>query len=65
MVTLILASLTFTASTSRQSVSLEGEWDFTLIEPAAAGPGFSNLNGTILIPGSWQAQGCGVSPKSP
>ena len=49
---------------SRQSLSLDGEWDFALVEPSAAGAGFTNQSGTILVPGAWQSQGYGNSTST-
>ena len=55
---LIFCAVVLVAAGSRQSISLDGAWDFTLIEPAAAGPGFANQTGSIVVPGAWQSQGC-------
>jgi hypothetical protein len=49
------------ATTPRQRVSLDGEWNFSLHAPAAAGALLGPVQtGTILVPGSWEAQGFGT-----
>ena len=41
-------------SPGRQSTSLDGTWQFKLVNPDA-----STQVGSILVPGSWEAQGYG------
>ena len=61
---LVGAVVLVAAKGSRQSISLDGAWGFTLIEPAAAGPGFTNQTGSIVVPGAWQSQGCAWAAPS-
>ena len=43
----------------RQVASLDGEWHFTLQQPPAGAGSGTQQSGTILVPGSWEAQGYG------
>ena len=43
----------------RETANLDGAWQFSLLNPAGAGTTGGTQSGTILVPGSWEAQGYG------
>eukprot|EP01048_Picozoa_sp_COSAG05_P011443 COSAG05_NODE_1078_length_5954_cov_7.170794_5_plen_370_part_00 len=55
LTTLAAAAVSVVAGGSaRQAVSLDGEWQFTLLNPTG-----DTQSGSIQVPGSWEAQGYG------
>ena len=51
----LFAAASAEVSPGRLSTSLDGEWQFKLVQPGSAGTQI----GTIQVPGSWEAQGFG------